>query len=141
MSTEQNKAIVRQFIEEGINRNDFSIGEALLSDSYIEHEELPPGVPSGVEGVKLLFTMMHNAVPDFHASINDIIAEGDKVVVFMTWTGTQQGELMGIPASGKQMAYNVIDIFRIVDGRVQEHWGVSDTMTMMQQLGAIPMPG
>jgi steroid delta-isomerase-like uncharacterized protein len=141
MSTEQNKAIIRQLIEELINQNNLSLGEQLMAADIIEHEELPPGIPTGIEGTKIMFTMLHNAFPDFKATINDLIAEDDKVVVFMTWTGTQHGEWMGLPPSGKPMSINVMDIFRVADGKLVEHWGMMDSMAMMQQLGAIPTPG
>jgi steroid delta-isomerase-like uncharacterized protein len=141
MSTEQNKAIVRQLIEEVINQNNFSLGEAIIAADIIEHEELPPGIPTGIEGTKIMFAMLHSAFPDFKATINDLIAEDDKVVVFMTWTGTQHSEFMGIPPSGKPMSINVMDIFRVADGKLVEHWGMMDSMAMMQQLGAMPAPG
>ena len=141
MSTEQNKAIVRQLIEEVINQNNLSLGEQLMAADIIEHEELPPGIPTGIEGTKIMFSMLHNAFPDFKATINDLIAEDDKVVVFMTWTGTQHGEWMGLPPSGKPMSINVMDIFRVADGKLVEHWGMMDSMAMMQQLGALPTPG
>lgn len=141
MSTEQNKAIVRQLIEEVINQNNLSLGEQLMAADIIEHEELPPGIPTGIEGTKIMFTMLHNAFPDFKATINDLIAEDDKVVVFMTWTGTQHGDWMGLPPSGKPMSIHVMDIFRVADGKLVEHWGMMDSMAMMQQLGALPTPG
>lgn len=138
MSIEQNKAIVRQLVEEVINQNNLSLAAEIMAADIIQHEEMPPGVPDGVEGTKMLFAMLHTAFPDFKATINDLIAEDDKVVVFMTWNGTQDGDWMGMPPSGKQMSINVIDIFRVADGKLVEHWGISDTMAMMQQLGAMP---
>jgi steroid delta-isomerase-like uncharacterized protein len=138
MSTEQNKAIVRQLIEEVINQNNMSLGEEIMAADIIEHEEMPPGIPAGIEGTKILFTMLHNAFPDFKATINDLIAEDDKVVVYMTWNGTQHGEWMGMPPSGKPMSIGVIDIFRVADGKLVEHWGMMESMKMMQQLGAMP---
>ena len=140
MSTEQNKAVVRQLIEEVINQNNMSLGEAIMAADIIEHEELPPGIPTGIEGTKIMFTMLHSAFPDFKATIHDLIAEDDKVVVYMTWNGTQHGEWMGMPPSGKSMSIGVMDIFRVTDGKLVEHWGLMDSMKMMQQLGAMPAP-
>ena len=140
MSIVQNKALVRQLVEEAINQNNMSLVEQLLAVDFVEHEELPPGMPTGIEGTKILFQMLHSAFPDFHATINDLIAEGDKVVVYMTWSGTQQGEFMGMPPSGKTMSIGVIDIFRVDDGKIVEHWGMMDSASMMQQLGAMPAP-
>lgn len=141
MSIEQNKAIVRQLIEQVINQNNFSLVEEIIAADIIEHEELPPGIPTGLEGTKIMFTMLHSAFPDFKATIHELIAEGDKVVVFMTWSGTQLGEWMGLPPSGKPIAIHVMDIFRVADGKIVEHWGLMDSMKMMQQLGAMPAPG
>jgi steroid delta-isomerase-like uncharacterized protein len=135
MSTEQNKATAHQFIEEVLNQGNMSRINDLLVPDFVEHEELPPGVPRDREGVTLLMTMLRSAFPDFKATIDDMIAEGDKVVVRMTWTGTQQGEFMGMPPSGKPMSIGVIDIFRIEKDKLVEHWGLSDTMSMMEQLG------
>jgi predicted ester cyclase len=84
--------------------------------------------------------MLRNAFPDFKATIDDIVAESDKVVIRMTWSGTHKGEFMGIPATGKRVSFGVIDIMRIAGGKLVEHWGQTDTMGMMQQLGAIPAP-
>ena len=86
----------------------------------------------------MLFNMLFNAFPDFHANIEHLIAEEDMTVLHMTWTGTHEGEFMGIPPTGKRMSIKVIDIVRIIDGKFLEHWGLTDMMTMMQQLCAIP---
>jgi predicted ester cyclase len=85
--------------------------------------------------------MLRGVFPDFKATIDDMIAEGDKGVIRQTWSGTQRGEFMGIPPTGKRVSFGVIDIIRIAGGKVVEHWGQMDTMSMMQQLGAIPAPG
>jgi predicted ester cyclase len=81
------------------------------------------------------------AFPDMRAEIHDQVAEGDKVVTRKTFYGTQQGEFMGIPPTGKKVAFDVIDIFRIADGRILEHWFAGDMLGLMQQLGAVPAPG
>jgi steroid delta-isomerase-like uncharacterized protein len=140
MSTEQNKALVRQLVEEVLNKGNMSWADEIIAPNFIEHEELPPGFPPGREASKLLFTMLRSAFPDFKATIQQLISEGDKVVMYMTWTGTQKGEFMGVPPTGKSISINVIDIVRIADGQVVEHWGIMDQMAMMQQLGVIPAP-
>jgi steroid delta-isomerase-like uncharacterized protein len=141
MSTEQNKAVVRQMVEEVFNRGDTSLVDKFLAPDFVEREELPPGIPRNREGVKQLTAMFRSVFPDFKATIDDMIAEGDKVVIRQTWTGTQKGEFMGIPPTGKRVSFGVIDIIRIADGKFVEHWGQMDSMGMMQQLGAIPAPG
>lgn len=138
MATDQNKSLARQLIEEVFNRGNMHLIEELLAPDYVEREELPPGVPRNREGVTLLTTMLRSAFPDFKATIDDMVAEGDKVVIRLTWNGTQRGEFMGVPPSGNSMSIGVIDIFRIDGGKIVEHWGQMDGMGLMQQLGAIP---
>lgn len=141
MTAEQNKAVVRRLIDEVFNQGNVDAVDDLLAPNFIEHEELPPGVPAGSEGVKQLARMLRSGFPDFRAAIEDVIAEDDRIVVRMTWTGTQTGEFMGIPPSGKPVSFGVIDVLRMADGKCTEHWGVMDSMSLMQQLGAVPGPG
>ena len=140
MVTEQNKALIGRFVEELFNRGNMSLVNEIFAPDFVEHEQLPPGIPNDREGVKVLTSMLRSAFPDFKATIEDILAEGDKVVVRMTWSGTQKGEFMGMPATGKRMSIGVIDIIRVANGKLVEHWGQMDAMGMMQQLGAIPAP-
>jgi len=141
MSTEQNKALFRRAMEEVFNRGNISLVDELIAPDFVEHEELPPGIPAGPEGVKQLSTTFRGAFPDFKATIDDIIAEGDKVVTRSTWSGTHKGEFMGIAPTGKSVSFGVIDIVRFAGGKFVEHWGRMDDMGMMQQLGVIPAPG
>lgn len=141
MPAEENKVIVRRFIEQIFNRGNMSLVDEILAPDFVEHEELPPGIPRDREGVKQLTAMLHNAFPDFKATIDDLIAADDKVVIRMIWTGTQEGEFMGIPPSGNSVNVEVIDIMRLDGGKVVEHWGQMDNMGLMQQLGAMPAPG
>jgi steroid delta-isomerase-like uncharacterized protein len=141
MSLDKNKELVREMVEVLFNQGDVGGGDEFLSPDFIENEELPPGVPAGREGVKLLTGMLHTAFPDFEATIEDLIAEDDKVVIRMTWTGTHEGEFMGIPPTGNRVSFGVFDIVRIADGMIVEHWGLMDNMALMQQLGVMPAPG
>ena len=140
MSTEQNKALARQMVEEIFNRGNISRADEFLAPDFVEREELPPGIPRDREGVKQLTVLLRGAFPDFKATIDDILAEGDKVVIRQTWKGTHKGEFMGVPPTGKSVSFGVIDIVRITNGKLVEHWGQMDSMSMMQQLGAIPAP-
>ncbi len=99
------------------------------------------GLPPTREGVKQLFTALRTAFPDLHATIHDQIAEGNRVVTRKTFYGTHQGELLGIPATGKQVAFEVIDILQLAGGKITDHWNVVDQLGLMQQLGVIPPPG
>jgi steroid delta-isomerase-like uncharacterized protein len=141
MSIEQNKELVRQMVEQVFNRGNLSLADEFMAPDFVEREELPPGIPSDREGVTQLAAMLRGAFPDFEATIDDIIAEGDKVVIRQTWRGTHKGEFMGVPPTGKRVRFGVIDIIRVDGGKFVEHWGQMDTMGLMQQLGAIPMPG
>jgi steroid delta-isomerase-like uncharacterized protein len=112
----------------------------LVADDFVEHEETP-GLEPSKEGVKQLFNMYRAAFPDLRMEVEDTLASGDKVVARVRATGTQQGEFMGMPASGKSVDVQLIDIIRFGDdGLAKEHWGLFDALGMMQQLGAIPAP-
>ena len=112
----------------------------LIADDFVEHEETP-GLEPTKEGVKQFFHMYRAAFPDLRMEPQDVLATGDKVVARTRATGTNQGEFMGMPATGKSVDVQLIDIIRFGDdGLAREHWGVFDALGMMQQLGAIPAP-
>jgi steroid delta-isomerase-like uncharacterized protein len=129
-----NKSIVTRLYSE-IARGNLDVIDELLATDFVEHEVVP-GVPPTREGVRQMFTGMRTGFPDFEIVVEDMIAEGDKVVVRGTMRGTQKGVFMGIPASGKAVNVPLADFFRLREGRVVEHWGVFDLGSMMQQLGA-----
>lgn len=109
-----------------------------IADDFVEHEELP-GLEPSKEGVKQMFRMYRAAFPDLRMEAEDVLASGDKVVTRARVTGTHQGEFMGVPATGKRVDVQLIDIIRFgEDGLAHEHWGVLDALGLMQQLGAIP---
>lgn len=139
MSAEENKATQRRFVEEFQTRGKMQVADELISPDFVDHAEVP-GLSPGREGVKQLFEIFRMAFPDFRAVIHDQVAEGDKVVTRKTFHGIHEGDFMGIPPTGRQVAFDVIDIVRIVDGRIVEHWNVVDQMGLMQQLGVIPSP-
>ena len=112
----------------------------LIADDFVEHEETP-GLEPTKEGVKQFFHMYRAAFPDLRMEPQDVLASGDKVVARARATGTNQGAFMGMPATGKSVDVQLIDIIRFGDdGLAREHWGVFDALGMMQQLGAIPAP-
>jgi steroid delta-isomerase-like uncharacterized protein len=113
----------------------------LIADDFVEHEEALPGMERTKNGVKQLFHVLRAAFPDLRMEPRDVIVSGDKAVARVAATGTHQGEFMGMPASGRTVDVQLIDIIRFGDdGLAREHWGIFDQMTMMQQLGAIPAP-
>lgn len=110
----------------------------VVADDFVDHEELP-GLAPAKDGVLAFFRMYIAAFPDLRMDAEDVLPSGDKVVARVRATGTHQGEFMGMPATGKAIDVQLIDIIRFGDdGLAHEHWGVFDTMTMMQQLGAVP---
>jgi steroid delta-isomerase-like uncharacterized protein len=112
----------------------------LVAEDFVEHEETP-GLEPSKEGVKQLFRMYTAAFPDLRMHAEDILVSGDKVVARVRGTGTHRGEFMGMPATGKSVDVQMIDIIRFGDdGLAHGHWGVFDALAMMQQLGAIPEP-
>jgi steroid delta-isomerase-like uncharacterized protein len=139
VSAEENKAII-QSVEEALNRGDWDAVDRLFAASYVDHDPSRAGLPPGPEGVKQAWSMFRAAFPDLQVTIEDMIAEGDKVAVRGVVRGTHQGELMGIPPTGKQVTATLIDVNRIESGKLVERWAEQDNLGMMQQLGVIPAP-
>ena len=137
--SESNKTLLRRDAEEVWNQGNLDAVDELFATDVILHEA-PPGVSPGAKGVKQLIAGYRAALPDFHLTIEDLIAEGDRVVNRWSMTGTHKGELMGIPPTGKKVTSTGISIVRIADGKIAEIWGASDQLGLMQQLGAIPSP-
>jgi steroid delta-isomerase-like uncharacterized protein len=136
MSTDEHKAIARRFFEAFIT-GDF---EDVLAPGYKDHDA-PPGTPTGPEGIRQLTEATRTAFPDLRFHISDQIAEGDKVTTVYTLEGTNTGEFMGMPATGKQVRMRGISVYRIADGKLQEGWVQYDALGMLQQLGAFPRMG
>jgi steroid delta-isomerase-like uncharacterized protein len=123
-----------------INAGDIDGFGRQLADDFVEREEIP-GLPPTKDGVVQYFRIMLAAFPDLRMDVQDSFASGDKAVARLRISGTHQGEFMGIPATGKPVSVNLIDITRFGDdGLAREHWGVADLLAMMQQLGVIPTP-
>jgi len=124
-----------------INAGDIDGFGRQLADDFVERDEIP-GIPPTKDGVVQYFRIMLAAFPDMRMDVQDSFASGDKAVARLRVSGTHQGEFMGIPATGKPVSVNLIDITRFGDdGLAREHWGVADMLGMMQQLGVIPAPG
>jgi len=131
-----NKALVRRFIDEVFLRGDFSAVDELLTEDFTPHTWGP--TPPGRDGLKEAITRVSAGISDPQMTIEDLIAEGDRVAVRLTSSATHTGEFMGMPPSGKRYEIGEIHIFRIRDGQVAEHWHQADFMGMMRQLGASP---
>ena len=141
MTTEANKANARRFIDEVVNRGNVGVIDELAGPNYVDHTP-PPGMPPTAEGQKALLTMLRAAFPDLHYTIEDTVAEGDRLVQRNTAHGTMKGDFMGMPASGKEATWSEIHIVRFdADGKAVEHWGVVDQLGMLAQLGFAQAPG
>jgi steroid delta-isomerase-like uncharacterized protein len=140
MSTEENKALLRRYTEEVWNNRNTSLVEEFVAQDFVDHH-LSPELGGGPAAIKAEMNQITGAFPDFHVTIEDLIAEGDKVVARATNRGTHQGEFQGIPATGKRVCVSAIAIARIADGKLAEWWENADVLGLMQQIGAIPAPG
>ena len=143
MSTAQetsNKATFGRF-HDAVNTGDAEVISKTI-DEVVEPDVLIrtplPIDATGAEALKQVWAVLLRAFPDLHVAVEDVIAEGDKVVCRNTVTGTHQGEYMGRPPTGKSITYNEIFIFRFAGGRIAETWGVVDVLSQMRQLGLIP---
>jgi len=136
----ENKALARRLVEEAFNAGRLEVVDELVASDFVEHDPSLTEEVRGPAGVKELIAGYRAAFPDIRITIEDQIADGDYVVSRWSGTGTHQGELMGMPATGKQATVTGITIDRIVDGRIAESWDNWDTLGLMQQLGAIPVP-
>ena len=137
MSTEENKALIRRFYEEVFNKRNLTALADFYAPDHVDHT-LPPGLPAGPEGTRQAIATMLEGFPDLRVTIEDMVAEGDKVVTWFTTHGTQQRALGSIPPTGKQVAVSTIEITRVADGKIAEDWGLDDRLGMMQQLGLVP---
>jgi steroid delta-isomerase-like uncharacterized protein len=138
-STEDNKAAVRRYLEEAWNQKNLGILDQLTASDYARYIS-GQASPLDREGQKQRIASFHQALPDVHLTLEDLIAEGDRVVFRITLRGTHSGMLMGVPPTGKQVTISAIDIARFADGKIVEHWGQMDTFGLLQQLGAISTP-
>ncbi len=142
MSAEENKVLLQRGYEQIFNQGNLDQIEEFVSTDLVDHEAPPPGM-EGLEGIEVLrqfVRVFRDAFPDLQFTAEDMIAEGDKVAARYTMRGTHQGELMGIPPTGNRIEVTGIDIVRFEGGKMVEHWGNSDELGMMQQLGVIPTP-
>jgi steroid delta-isomerase-like uncharacterized protein len=140
MSTETNKAIVRRMYEQVWSKHQVDLVEEFFTEDTVLHAASFPS-RSGLEAVREDLAMMLNAYPDMQVTIEDEIAEGDKVVLRWTMRATHQGELLGIPPTGKQITNAGISIYRLVNGKIAEEWFWPDNLNSFQQMGVIPALG
>jgi steroid delta-isomerase-like uncharacterized protein len=134
--TELNKAVIRRFVEEVQNQKNWATFDELNADDFV-NLSAPPGVPSDKVGGKMYLGAFISAFPDSYVTIEDMVAEGDRVVTKKTFHGAHTGELNGIPPTGNRVSIQYVDIMRVRDGQIVEHWLSMDQLSFMQQLGVV----
>ena len=133
-TTETIDQISRAVIERGFNKGDLDGLEAFVAHDIVEHQD---GATSGIDGLRALITELRTAFPDLHLEIQDTATSGDTAWFRIRSTGTNDGPIWGRPATGRSIDITVIDVMRVVDGRMVEHWGVADRLAMLKQIGAM----
>jgi len=138
MSIEDNKAVLHRVYDEIINQGNFDVIPELVSEDVVEHEQFPGLPTTGHEAVRAAIGMFRESFSDLRFTVDDMIAEGDKVAARITVTGTHTGQFMGMPPTNKNVEVQAIDILEIHDGKITAHWGQTDQGAMMEQLGMAP---
>ncbi|HEX5532231.1 MAG TPA: ester cyclase [Actinomycetales bacterium] len=137
--TERNKAVIRRFVAEVQNGKDFDVYDELNDPDFVNLSS-PPGVPPDRESGKLFLQAFAQAYPDATFTVDDMIAEGDQVVTKKTMSGINTGDFAGVPATGRRVTFQYVDIMRVRDGRIVQHWNIIDQLSWLTQLGVIPAP-
>jgi steroid delta-isomerase-like uncharacterized protein len=140
MSIEENKAVVQRIVKEFLNEGNTDVADELFTADFVNHNPARGNTPDR-EGLKQFIIDLHTAFPDSYTEMEDLVAEGDKVVVRVTSRGTHKGNLWGIPPTEKQIEVSGISIFRFVAGKVVERWNLTDNLLLLQQIGIIPSTG
>lgn len=130
-----NRRIIERYYNEVWNEGKLDVLDELLSKDYINHTPSTPNPPAGPDGLKPIVAAIRKGFPDLHYEIQDVIATQDKIVARVVMTGTQTDTLFGLPPTGKKIMVNQINIEKIENGKIVEHWRVTDELTMMKQLG------
>jgi steroid delta-isomerase-like uncharacterized protein len=136
--SEENKALARRWAEVVMNQRNLDAVDEIYASNFVGHDPAMPEDMRGVGGAREFYSMYQSAFPDAEITIEDQVAEGDKVVTRWTGRGTHQGELLGVPPSGNRVEVSGVTISRIEGGKVVEEWDNYDALGMMQQIGAIP---
>ena len=133
---DENKRVVRRRMEERFSAGRIEVADELIAEDYVEHAPLPGQAP-GLRGLKQALPRFWAAFPDFRLSVEDLIAEGDRVVVRSTATATHRGSFCGVPPTGLRVRWTAIDIIRLADGKQVEHWGNQETLEVLHQFNHV----
>lgn len=136
----EDAATYRRVPLEVFNEGKLDLIDEFLSEDFVEHGELPPGVPPGRDGLRVFVVALKAAFPDFHYEILQQHQDGDMHIGYIRASGTMTGDFMGMPPSGKSASWDEVHIGRMAGGKVVEHWEVVDRLGMLQQLGFMPSP-
>jgi len=132
------RTLARRYFEEAWNQGKLEVLDELLSPDYVNHTPSIGNPPAGPDGLKPIVTAIRRAFPDLHFTIEDVIVAGDSLVIRTTMTGTHEGDLFGIPPTRRKVSVTQIQIERVRNGRIVEHWRVTDELELMRQLGVVP---
>ena len=133
------KAVVRRNTEEVQGKGDFQVFDELFAEDFVDHTT-QPGTTPDKEGVRKLYTYMREAFPDFHAKIHWQLADGDRVTTYKTYHGTHRGTFLGVPPTGRAIQFETVDVMRVQNGKITDHWGVGNLLSLMQQIGGWTPP-
>lgn len=136
MSSEANKGVVGRFYD-AFNRHDLAALDEIVADAYVDHNP-GPGQAPGREGLKQVFSLFQAAFPDLHIVVDNLVAEGERVISRQTASGTHSGEFLGLLPTGKHVKFIAMDEHRVANGRIVETWHLEDLLGLMYQLGAMP---
>ncbi len=137
IAEEKNKAIIETYFNKAWNAGRVEVLDELLSPDYINHTPSTPNPPKGPEGLKPIILAIRKGFPDLHYEIKDVITTKDRVVARVIMSGTQTDTLFGMAPTGRHVEVNQINIEKIVDGKITEHWRVTDELSLMRQLGVV----
>ena len=132
--SEAAKAVVRQNAEEVQGKGNFDLFEQLFADDFVDHTT-QPGTTRDKAGVRKLYTYMREAFPDFHAEIHWQLADGDRVTTYTTYYGTHKGSFLGVAPTHRKIHFESVDVMRVRNGKITDHWGVGNLLSLMQQIG------
>jgi steroid delta-isomerase-like uncharacterized protein len=134
-SSDAAKAVVRRNTEEVQGGGNFEVFDELFADDFLDHTPQPGRTPDK-DGARQLYKLLRTAFPDFHADIHWQLADGDRVTTYKTYHGTHRGEFLGVAPTGRKIQFETVDVMRVRNGKIAEHWGVANLFSLMQQLGA-----
>lgn len=135
--SEENRARLLRFVEEVVNTGEVDRADRFVREDFVDHDP-PPGASADISGIRDAFARVRETFPDLHATVDDLVAEGDRVAYRWTFRGTHLGDLGGIPPTGRTAAWSVIGVARFADGRIAERWQRLDTAGLLRQLGVSP---